>query len=110
MIDLDGIFNNLISNSGDAFKRSDAGDRQRDKTCFFNLWMQNGINVVYEDSGPGLEEEIIDPNQIFSTFLRQNVMKELGEDWKQVWECGLLKTTIDEYNGDIQFINIRIRI
>ncbi|MFN8251186.1 MAG: sensor histidine kinase [Ferruginibacter sp.] len=107
-IDLDGIFNNLISNSVDAFKRSDAGDRREIRLSFsFNPLDANGINVVYEDSGPGLEEEIIDPNQIFQPFFTTKRDERTGEKIGTGLGMWIVKTTIDEYNGDIQFINIR---
>jgi signal transduction histidine kinase len=68
-IDLDGIFNNLITNSVDAYKRPDAGDVREIKLSFaFNPLEPNGINVIYQDFGPGLLAEISDPNKIFQPF------------------------------------------
>lgn len=68
-IDLDSIFNNLISNSVDAFNRPDAPDKRKIEFRF-EYDIKTGINVVYEDSGPGLEPDITDPNKIFQPFFQ----------------------------------------
>lgn len=107
-IDLDGIFNNLISNSVDAFKRPDAGDNREIKLSFsFNPLDSNGINVVYEDSGPGLENDIIDPNQIFQPFFTTKRDERTGEKIGTGLGMWIVKSTIDEYNGDIEFLKVR---
>jgi signal transduction histidine kinase len=108
-IDLDGIFNNLISNSVDAFKRPDAGDKREIKLSFsFNpLAQANGIYVVYEDSGPGLESEIIDPNQIYQPFFTTKRDERTGEKIGTGLGMWIVKSTLDEYNGDIEFLNVR---
>jgi len=108
-IDLDGIFNNLISNSVDAFKRPDAGDKREIKLSFtFNpLAEANGIYVVYEDSGPGLESEIIDPNQIYQPFFTTKRDERTGEKIGTGLGMWIVKSTLDEYNGDIEFLNVR---
>ncbi len=47
-IDLDGIFNNLITNSVDAYKRQDAGDNREIKLSFaFNPIEANGISKLF---------------------------------------------------------------
>ncbi|MBK7379260.1 MAG: sensor histidine kinase [Ignavibacteriales bacterium] len=107
-IDLDGIFNNLISNSVDAFKRPDAGDKREIKLSFsFNPLDANGINVVYEDSGPGLENEIIDPNEIYQPFFTTKRDDRTGEKIGTGLGMWIVKSTLDEYNGDIEFLKIR---
>ncbi|MFZ4400921.1 MAG: sensor histidine kinase [Bacteroidales bacterium] len=107
-IDLDGIFNNLISNSVDAFKRHDALDKREIKLSFtFDALKLNGINVVYEDSGPGLENDIIDPNQIYQPFFTTKRDDRTGEKIGTGLGMWIVKSTIDEYNGDIEFLNIR---
>lgn len=107
-IDLDGIFNNLISNSVDAFKRSDAGEKREIKLSFsWNALNASGISVVYEDSGPGLEEEIIDPNQIFQPFFTTKRDIRTGEKIGTGLGMWIIKTILDEYNGNIEFLNIR---
>ncbi len=107
-IDLDGIFNNLIANSVDAFKRPDAGDKREIKLSFsINPIEATGINVVYEDSGPGLVNEIIDPNQIFQPFFTTKLDERTGEKIGTGLGMWIVKSTLDEYNGDIEIINIR---
>lgn len=107
-IDLDGIFNNLISNSVDAFRRPDSGDIREIKLSFsFNPLDRNGINVVYQDNGPGLEEEIIDPNQIFQPFFTTKRDERTGEKIGTGLGMWIVKSTLDEYNGDITFISTR---
>jgi signal transduction histidine kinase len=107
-IDLDGIFNNLISNSVDAFRRPDAGDIRDIKLSFvFNPIDSNGINVTYEDSGPGLEAEIIDPNQILQPFFTTKRDERTGEKIGTGLGMWIVKSTLDEYNGDIEFSKVR---
>lgn len=107
-IDLDGIFNNLIANSVDAFKRPDAGDKREIKLSFsFNPKVANGINVIYEDSGPGLIDEIIDPNQIYQPFFTTKRDDRTGEKIGTGLGMWIVKSTIDEYSGDIEFLTIR---
>ena len=104
-IDLDGIFNNLIANSVDAFKRHDAKDRREIKISLkYNI---TEINILYEDTGPGLEEEIIDPNQIFQPFFTTKRDDRTGEKIGTGLGMWIVKSSIDEYNGKIEFINVR---
>jgi signal transduction histidine kinase len=107
-IDLDGIFNNLIANSVDAFRRPDAGDKREIKLSFlFNPLEANGINVIYEDSGPGLIDEIIDPNQIYQPFFTTKRDGKTGEKIGTGLGMWIVKSTIDEYNGEIEFVTVR---
>lgn len=107
-IDLDGIFNNLITNSVDAYKRPDAGDLREIKLSFaFNPLEPNGINVVYEDKGPGLLEEISDPNKIFQPFYTTKRDEKTGEKIGTGLGMWIVKSTIDEYNGDIEILQPR---
>jgi signal transduction histidine kinase len=107
-IDLDGIFNNLIANSVDAFRRPDAGDIREIKLSFsFNPLVANGINVVYEDTGAGLIDEIIDPNQIYQPFFTTKRDERTGEKIGTGLGMWIVKSTIDEYNGDIEFLTVR---
>jgi len=107
-IDLDGIFNNLIANSVDAFKRKDAGDSRQISLSFsFNPNEQLGIGVVYEDSGPGLEAEIQDPAQIFQPFYTTKRDERTGEKIGTGLGMWIVKSTIDEYDGEISFLKTR---
>lgn len=107
-IDLDGIFNNLITNSVDAYKRADAGDLREIKLSFaFNPLDTNGISVVYEDRGPGLLSEISDPNKIFQPFYTTKRDEKTGEKIGTGLGMWIVKSTIDEYNGDIEIVQAR---
>lgn len=107
-IDLDGIFNNLITNSVDAYKRKDAGDLREIKLSFaFNPLEANGISVVYEDFGPGLLEEITDPNKIFQPFFTTKRDEKTGEKIGTGLGMWIVKSTIDEYSGDVEILKPR---
>ena len=114
-IDLDGIFNNLITNSVDAYKRPDAGDLREIKLSFaFNPLEPNGISVVYQDFGPGLLEEITDPNKIFQPFFTTKRDEKTGEKIGTGLGMWIVKSTIDEYNGDVEIVqaspNFKLKI
>lgn len=105
-IDLDGIFNNLITNSVDAYKRPNAGDNREIKISFaFDKF--KGISAIYEDLGPGLSDEIIDPNQIFQPFFTTKRDEKTGEQIGTGFGMWIVKSIIDEYNGDIEILNAR---
>lgn len=107
-IDLDGIFNNLITNSVDAYKRPDAGDVREIKLSFaFNPLEPNGINVVYQDNGPGLLAEISDPNKIFQPFFTTKRDDKTGEKIGTGLGMWIVKSTIDEYSGDVEILQAR---
>jgi signal transduction histidine kinase len=107
-IDLDGIFNNLIVNSVDAFKRADSGSTREIKINFsMNFSDSLGISYIYEDSGPGLLEEILEPNVIFQPFYTTKRDEKTGEKVGTGLGMWIVKSTIDEYNGDVEIINAR---
>ncbi len=107
-IDLDGIFNNLITNSVDAYKRPDAEDLREIKLSFaFNTIEPNGISVVYQDSGPGLLSEISDPNKIFQPFFTTKRDEKTGEKIGTGLGMWIVKSTIDEYSGDVEILQAR---
>ena len=105
-IDLDSIFNNLISNSVDAFNRSDAPD-ERKIEFRFEYDIKTGINVVYEDSGPGLETDITDPNKIFQPFFSTKRDEHTGEQTGTGLGMWIIKSVIDEYDGSIRLTKLR---
>lgn len=107
-IDLDGIFNNLITNSVDAYKRKDSGDIRELKLNFaFNPLEANGINIIYQDFGPGLLEEITDPNKIFQPFFTTKRDDKTGEKIGTGLGMWIVKSTVDEYNGDVEILQSR---
>lgn len=107
-IDLDGIFNNLITNSVDAYKRKDSGDIRKLKLSFaFNPLESNGISIIYQDFGPGLLEEITDPNKIFQPFFTTKRDDKTGEKIGTGLGMWIVKSTVDEYNGDVEILQSR---
>lgn len=105
-IDLDSIFNNLIANSVDAFNRSDATDVRKIEFRF-EYDIKTGISVVYEDSGPGLEKEIVDPNKIFLPFVSTKRDEHTGEQIGTGLGMWIIKSVIDEYDGSIRLTKVR---
>ncbi len=95
-IDLDCIFNNLIINSVDAFKRSG----------FFGSRLirihigESGSNLVvqYRDSGPGLSPSILNPTDIFQPTFTTKVNKQ-GQDIGTGLGMWLVQKTLEEYGG-----------
>lgn len=107
-IDLDGIFNNLIVNSVDAFKRQDSNSNREIKISFsINYNEKTGISAIYEDTGPGLLEEIHEPNIIFQPFFTTKRDDKTGEKIGTGLGMWIVKSTIDEYNGDVEILNAR---
>lgn len=104
-IDLDGIFNNLITNSVDAYKRPDAGN-SREITFKFSI-ETNFVSISYEDSGPGLLSEITDSNKIFQPFFTTKRDEKTGEKIGTGLGMWIVKSTVDEYNGDVEIIRSR---
>jgi signal transduction histidine kinase len=103
-IDLDSIFNNLLSNSADFLKEKTSA--QREIKISFSFDFNLGISVTYEDNGPGLSEEINDPNDIFEPFFTTKRGKN-GEPTGTGLGMWIVKEIIDEYKGKIEFIHHR---
>lgn len=102
-IDLDSIFNNLLLNSIDAFFRKDSSNLREIYIDY--EYEDNGINIIYEDTGPGLLATIKESKDIFLPFF---TTKKKDDD-----EIGIglgmwiVKNTIDQYNGYLEILNSR---
>jgi signal transduction histidine kinase len=103
-IDLDSIFNNLLSNSADFLKEKVSS--QREIKISFSFDVNLGISVTYEDNGPGLSEEIINPNDVFEPFFttKRNTKGEPIGTGLGMW---IVKEIVDEYSGTIEFVHYR---
>jgi len=100
-IDLDCIFNNLIINSTEAFKRDGfSGERNIHIGVIDEL---ESITFKYSDSGPGLSSDIKNPNDIFTATYTTKVNKQ-GQQVGTGLGMWLVNKTIEEYAGNI---NIR---
>lgn len=104
-IDLDSIFNNLIANSVDAFKRRDYKGALRIITISFTL-KTGTVEVIYKDSGPGLSKDIKNPQKIFEPFFSTKRDKK-GNKIGTGLGMWIVKNTLDEYSGEIDILKIR---
>ncbi|MGN5190684.1 ATP-binding protein [Aeromonas veronii] len=97
-IDLDCIFNNLIINSADAFKRNGfSGERKIQIEA-----MSNSTHIIFEykDTGPGLSADILVPTDIFKpTFTTKT--NNLGEQIGTGLGMWLVEKTVEEYSGKV---------
>ncbi|MBP5059622.1 ATP-binding protein [Pseudomonas chlororaphis] len=95
-IDLDCIFNNLIINSADAFKRAGfSGNRGINISAEA---ISGKISFHYRDTGPGLSKDIQNPQDIFRpTFTTKT--NNLGEEIGTGLGMWLIEKTIEEYGG-----------
>lgn len=95
-IDLDCIFNNLIINSADAFKRPGfAGIREiKIAACIFD----NKLVFFYQDTGPGLASSILDPSDIFKPTFTTKI-NSAGEEIGTGLGMWLVEKTLEEYGG-----------
>ncbi len=102
-IDIDSIFNNLLLNSIDAFFRKDSSTRREIKIDY--EFEEKGLNIIYEDSGPGLLNEIKDVNDIFLPFF--TTKKKADEEVGIGLGMWIVKSTIEQYNGYVEIMNPR---
>ncbi|MFC5468467.1 ATP-binding protein [Cohnella suwonensis] len=103
-IDFDSVFNNLLSNSLDAFQRKDAPNSRQ---ITIGLEMEDGkIVFTYEDSGPGLLATIDNPYKIFESFFTTK-LDAIGRPVGTGLGMWIVKTTIDEYRGQVELVKAR---
>ena len=95
-IDLDCIFNNLIINSADAFKRPGFSGK---RAIIIGSKAAGGkVSFSYKDTGPGLSDDIQNPQDIFRpTFTTKT--NSLGEEVGTGLGMWLIQKTIEEYGG-----------
>ena len=97
VIDLDTIFNNLLSNAIYAIKQSKKTENRR---ITINGKVENGnIVILFEDTGTGLSEEYKErPNDIFNAFESSKYDKD-GNKIGTGLGLYITKTTLSEYKG-----------
>ena len=77
-IDFDSIFYNLFSNSVEAFVRSkEDGERQIEISI---KTTEKSITCTYKDNGPGLSNDIVNPNDIFKPLFTTKRNASTGEE------------------------------
>lgn len=101
-IDLDCIFNNLIINSTEAFKRNGFSDSRNIHISVESSTAK--IVITYSDSGPGLSKDIKDPNDIFVANYSTKVNKQ-GQQIGTGLGMWLVNKTIEEYSGNVKIID-----
>ena len=96
-IDLDSIFNNLITNSIYAFSIS---KENRPRIININVKTDNdSIFIDYIDNGPGLSKDIVDPYDIFKALFTTRRSKISGEEDGTGLGMWILQTIVGENNG-----------
>ena len=101
-IDLDSIFVNLFANSIEAFGRRDAGNQRLIKIHYGQN--TKGVFIAYEDSGPGLDNTIGDPYQIFDMFFSTRKDPRTNEQIGTGLGMYILKSAMENYQGFVEII------
>lgn len=98
-LDLDSIFNNLITNSLDAFMREGFTEK---RLININGKLSGGSNIelIYSDSGPGLLEEIDDPDIIFEELFTTKRVN--GEKVGVGLGMSIVKSIIEANSGEVE--------
>lgn len=95
-VDLDCIFNNLLSNSLNALKGVINTEKMIKISCLF---VNGNVEIEFSDNGKGLDEKYIDnPNQIFNLFESSKVDQH-GNIIGTGLGLSIVKTIISEYNS-----------
>jgi signal transduction histidine kinase len=108
-IDLDSIFNNLIVNSTEAFKRFDFKGKERNITIYANSTIKDNkdlIEIIYEDSGPGIDLGIRNINKIFefNFSTKRDSDGTLIGTGLGMW---IVESIVIEYKGEIEITKAR---
>ncbi|MGA4635324.1 ATP-binding protein [Pseudomonas solani] len=101
-IDLDCIFNNLIINSADAFKRPGFSGC-RGISILVGL-TDGKLILSYQDTGPGLAGSIVDPVDIFKPTFTTKI-NSAGEEIGTGLGMWLVEKTLEEYGGAAKIIS-----
>jgi C4-dicarboxylate-specific signal transduction histidine kinase len=103
-IDFDTVFNNLLINSLDSFKRrKDSRTRKVDVTFESD---GNVIHIIFADNGAGLSKDYHkNPDEIFLPFETSKVDKR-GNKVGTGIGMYLAKTIIEDYKGEISILEI----
>lgn len=101
-IDLDSIFNNLLTNSLEAFKLR----REKYKRKISITWTNSGsgIEINYSDNGIGLSDVFTIPDEIFDPFITTKVDKR-GNVIGTGLGMYLVKNVVDDYDGKVEIMN-----
>lgn len=101
-IDIDSIFNNLLVNSIDAFIISKE-ERER-KITIKVLSNSKEIILDYYDNGPGLSNDITEPDKIFEPLYTTRRNQHTGEEEGTGLGMWLVKSIVEENDGKTQLL------
>jgi len=102
-IDFDSIFLNLLVNSIEAFKSTRPRSRQSREIKITCTPDDENINIIYEDSGPGLSDHLDAPEIIFEPMYTTTRNKE-GDETGTGLGMWIVKTISDEYQAGTRII------
>ena len=101
-VDLDCIFNNLVTNSITAFQRKDAPGR---RNIQIDICVKKAdIICKYKDSGPGLSKDITEPERIFEPHFTTRKDRQTGEDIGTGLGMWLVKSFVEDNNGQVSLL------
>ncbi|MYM61670.1 GHKL domain-containing protein [Vibrio sp. OCN044] len=100
-IELDAIFNNLISNSYEAFKRLGF---QGDKVISISVVREkNNLDIIYSDTGPGLSNSISSSSKIFEPLFTTKTDSQ-GNTIGTGLGMSLVKGSVEDLNGTVNVL------
>lgn len=104
-IDFDTVFNNLLINSLDSFKRSKSGTA---RTVIVIIQQEiNFLKIFFADNGAGLSKDFEkQPDDIFLPFETSKVDKRGNKTGTGIGMY-LVKTIIEDYRGEIEILEIK---
>jgi signal transduction histidine kinase len=101
-IDFDSIFNNLLVNSIDAFTILKINREREIKIKAKST--NKEIIIDYYDNGPGLSDDILDPNKIFEPLFTTRRNPFTGEEEGTGLGMWLVKSIISENDGTLKLL------
>lgn len=100
-IDFDSIFSNLLVNSIDAFVFSKLPDNR--EIFITGQIVGKEVHIEYRDTGPGLDSNILNPDEIF-TPLFTTKLDASGEEVGTGLGMWIVKSVIEENDGSIKLL------